>query len=1223
MSKSLFKKIIAITIVVGILLNMCVFAADVSNELYEIYNIEYVDGKFCIAGRHYGVPDDEVTLNVTNKDTGEALEEQMVTADDGSFEFVFDAELNEYSISIKAETIAEYKADIDLGGLSQLFVSGGDCTVDKISFEYDCIKLFGRQSGGENVWVTFKVVERDASPSLPTSVKAIEQAQSLSDGTYELEFYLAPGQYTAYIQAVGQTEYIADFAVSGISDLLSPKRETATAEICEKYVKILTSYCGELETLLAECEAKGISVDYERINYSVIVRFIEQMKNEANHEYYDLLATHYYALIELYNEAKTSLEGYLNGEEAAFKVPRYITSDIAMDGYGLKATTYDGADYDEDAPVFFIGPGVAMEDKITASTLKKDIEFLSDCGFNYLEIGTFMKEFYFEAATPTARRIGNWKIYDNAKGTTGYSVSNEASHSGEHSLKITRTEPWAQGSHRSMRQTLSVKPNTTYVIGAKVKADKFGGMYFWFAENDGVKKAAGTYDWTDVSFEYTTKNGEATAEMGILVDIPVKALYIDDVYVYEKGTDVNLIEDGSFEETAKINTQINELIENDEYLSKLRAEAQEEGWGIDYYGIMELIDFLKIAEEKNYLVNIMLDNAAITGTFIMSTEPGMADGYHRFLPYLIDHPMVKKALRIYTQTVLYMIKDCKSVYEVSLLNEPSYDVRGGTGTYYIPEWQEYLEEKYGTIDALNKAYGLDDIVSIILEKNYKSFAEVPMPAESETSPFFYDWRCFNDEVLTRFIKEIFSYAREAAPDFKYHTKVMNYMRRNNIIELTYGTNYEMLKDTVDINGNDSIARDFTEDDYRAEWTMLWYDFQTSLKKATVANNENHVLKDTSEIDLGEQWSPWINSQIWNGAVHRMGMSSIWLWDTSEANMPWGEIPHTNFAIRARDIANLGKTTLDINRLAKEITAIQNVEPNTALLYSRTAEGYNKSQSQRRSDAYAELLYNGQKVGFITDTTSDEISKYKLVVIPESTNVPETVLNNVLSYLKNGGRVLMLGDTSFKKDEHNTAHDEAIVNEIYSLATVVDVEDMKSGIASAVQEAGLDSLVLKDAETGEKIDKTEWAYAEYNGNIIVNILNYEWSDKRVKLEYKGKEIENFAELRSGEKYEDTITLSPYTPALVKVNGISVDRVDEDGNVLEYNIDTLEPGIMVKCNSLMEGQHITAFYSDDRLVLVGIDTPIKLPEILVGNYRLMSTVWEEDTLRPLTKPVYIMK
>ena len=73
----------------------------------------------------------------------------------------------------------------------------------------------------------------------------------------------------------------------------------------------------------------------------------------------------------------------------------------------------------------------------------------------------------------------------------------------------------------------------------------------------------------------------------------------------------------------------------------------------------------------------------------------------------------------------------------------------------------------------------------------------------------------------------------------------------------------------------------------------------------------------------------------------------------------------------------------------------------------------------------------------------------------------------------------------------------------------------------------------DADSGDKIDTTEWSYAEHNGKIVVNVVNYEWGkNKTVKIVYKGKEVENFKELRSNEDHTTTITLNAYEPVLIE-------------------------------------------------------------------------------------------
>ena len=63
---------------------------------------------------------------------------------------------------------------------------------------------------------------------------------------------------------------------------------------------------------------------------------------------------------------------------------------------------------------------------------------------------------------------------------------------------------------------------------------------------------------------------------------------------------------------------------------------------------------------------------------------------------------------------------------------------------------------------------------------------------------------------------------------------------------------------------------------------------------------------------------------------------------------------------------------------------------------------------------------------------------------------------------------------------------------------------------------------------------EWESAVYNGNTIININNYNWSNSPVvAVEINGKRISSFTELRSGDKKNGTIELKPYEPVLLSV------------------------------------------------------------------------------------------
>jgi len=72
----------------------------------------------------------------------------------------------------------------------------------------------------------------------------------------------------------------------------------------------------------------------------------------------------------------------------------------------------------------------------------------------------------------------------------------------------------------------------------------------------------------------------------------------------------------------------------------------------------------------------------------------------------------------------------------------------------------------------------------------------------------------------------------------------------------------------------------------------------------------------------------------------------------------------------------------------------------------------------------------------------------------------------------------------KKSEYDKPHDAETIEYIYAKALI------EGSIYDKIEALGLSDVVLVNAETGERIDNVEWSYAEYNGKMVVNAVNYD-------------------------------------------------------------------------------------------------------------------------------------
>ena len=209
--------------------------------------------------------------------------------------------------------------------------------------------------------------------------------------------------------------------------------------------------------------------------------------------------------------------------------------------------------------------------------------------------------------------------------------------------------------------------------------------------------------------------------------------------------------------------------------------------------------------------------------------------------------------------------------------------------------------------------------------------------------------------------------------------------------------------------------------------------------------------------------------------------------------------------------------------------------------------------------------------------------------------------------------MILGEGNLAKNEYQKAHNATTINAIHQAA------DTTGTIAAKIQAMDLTKVLLVDATTGAELENIEWSYAKYQDRYVVNIINYDAQNARnLKVIYDGKEVSTLKELRKDITVDNgVLTAKPYEPLLVSFDIFTFDLVDQNGNVLEKDIDTVKNGI-IRCNAETEGRLILALYQGDRLVKANMDG--NTIEVLMQeneNYCLKAMDWDMQTLTPLTK------
>ncbi len=1169
----------AILIIFTILIQLCsgvVYAADIA--VFELNTIQVQSDCCVISGRAFGA-NAPLTAAIL-ADGASTAQTSRTTSDDKGY-FSVSVPLNGFSshtLTIMDARGNSQSVALDFSPVQGLFAMNGGYTVTSVTYTPDATMVNGTHAGENDGNVTMRLMQGD------TVAKGIAQVLSSESKTFTLKFKVAAGDYTLYLRAAGLNKQSCTYTEGSMRSILTQRNDDFDA-----FQAKFGGLAATVEDMIADCRQEGLATPYEDANLAIIKKYISLMEKEASAGDYTRMNEYEFALTGIYNDTVSALQQYLDGERDPFRVHRYVTSDVTFDGVSAIAATSNGIET-KTQPTFFTG--------FTSIDFggAEQMPFFEEIGINAIQIGTNTYDI-IRAYDPHI--VNGWSLWQHGNNAVTVAVTNETANSGGYSMKLTNPNNYVADTYKEFRQFIKVKPNTAYEWGFAAKGTDINTC--WFGLDGRVGKGyqyidTNLADWKNYSHTYITGQNQEWVEFAFACEGKTGTLYLDDLYLREQGATTNLLANPGFEDrTERVKTSGDLL-------------GEQYGWYLDYGSnhATKLKHYLKQAETHNVLVDVMVPINYVP-SIVYNQDATMDDSATQFMPFTLDSQVTRDFCSFLAQFMGEISKDYDSVKSICLSNEPlvngsGYDLQGEVSKHYLDSWRSYLKKTYNnSITAMNQALGT----------NYASFDTVAFPSYSDRTALYNEYIKFNDGLMDDFFTWYAGEVKKAYPDMPIHVKLMDYFRYNYRHYVWGGTNWEILSDSFDINGCD--AHSYLQYQQYTPLTMKmgWYDYMTSVKDAPVFDTESHILEDAQTVAYSDTITRYYESDVWNGAVHGRSTDILWLFDADVSRTAVGgsNYANSNLVHRPAEIAAIARTSLDLQRLSKEITALQKAETKTALLYSRTSLSWDDNYMTTVGEAYEDLLFSGQKVAMITDEEPEKMNNYQLLVVPGANYVPATTLNAISTYLENGGQVLLLGSDCLNYDEHGKAHTASILSSIREKA------DRQSTIKEKVKELALSDVVLTD-ENGNTLDGVEWSYAKYNGQYLVNILNYEFeAAKAFRVFYKGKEVTSFKELRRGIS-PDTLVAEPYQPMLLAFDACSLDRIDSQGNLIEPNVTTLKAGTY-RVNTYTDGEGILALYLDDTLMKASIKNGIlEVPELTKGSWRLMATCWDMETLEPQT-------
>ncbi len=880
------------------------------------------------------------------------------------------------------------------------------------------------------------------------------------------------------------------------------------------------------------CEKSGIPTDTERVNYTVIEKFIDYGKEDLLNGYTERADYTLNCLNNLYNEADESLSAYLSSEKESYGTNRYVSGNIEKNNLSFVSEI-------SNTKTGRAGTGNIFLTGFMGG-ISGDLEKMTDLGMNMISVEN-----------------GVWDVIIPSGGGLygGYVIS-----SGTDSAKAYRETGTGQNSSASLRfsnlggsvsvtKKLAIEPGTEYEVGCVSRNISGEGVIIstGYTADAAIKNTSSRFASTKVSFN----SGENESLTIVITSKNVGENIIDNLFVRKKGTYDNILINGDFEtDIIKCN-----------------------GYDIDCGALDETVRIIEKAEQLNIAVDLLISPHYFP-PFILAENAEYVHGGSGFGSGGAEwsKQRIRDVMCDYVDAVAKTVKGCGALKSICLMNEPMFNLMYSNNNDILSLWHAWIEEKYGDRETVGSKHGT----------TYKSISDVPIPTEIQQTQLFYDWKSFNEEFFADFHKMLADRIKADIPDILIHTKMVDYMSR---IESDYeysflltGTEANLFSEFSDIHGNDAHAYIEPGHMYRMQSKLQWYDYLTTVDNKPIFNSEDHIIMDQSKIYDYRQ-ARHVACDIWQGALHGRSISTIWVYGRTydESSLLMDSILN-----RPDCVAAVGKTNIELNRVSDKIAELQNTNPEIGVVFSTASRVYNRNYMNCLYTAYEAANYSGFRVAVLDEKALSEgkADMCKVVILPDTKYMSEDSVEALAAYVKNGGKIIALGNSCLRYDDYkkgiSSTLKSAVLGEAVRFSTSYDWYQLTSPsadeILGSIREIIPNEVKIVDSSTGKEMTDIEYRWIDDGRGKVINLCRYNWTDGAdVDIYINGKKTDYLYDVVNGNELSG-VTVDGYTPVLLYAeapaditvsNGrVTAENVSEDDKIIQAVYDS--DGKMVKCS-----------------------------------------------------------
>ncbi len=334
-------------------------------------------------------------------------------------------------------------------------------------------------------------------------------------------------------------------------------------------------------------------------------------------------------------------------------------------------------------------------------------------------------------------------------------------------------------------------------------------------------------------------------------------------------------------------------------------------------------------------------------------------------------------------------------------------------------FQHYLEKKFGTPEALSKAWFLN-----YWGENLHTWEDLPARDGAQSTGYKLEWTRWSQMRVTDFLHWQAALIRECAGPRQFVTTDYGGMMKRDVNENDIASALDIVADNI-YHG--------TQDHYDGSFQSLQSDFSRSLKHA------NFLVTETNAQTIGwtsqSQYPPYdgqLREDVYTYLANGANMVEYWHWASIAANQEtyWKGILSHDLEPN-REYAEMSRTAHELEKVGPHLVGLK-IHNDVAILWSRDSDnainfmpfggGVPARSWTNEPEGYVSLvqqmhhaLYN-LNIGsdFVFPDTQD-FSAYKVLIVPALYISDDALLQRISDYVKNGGHVVMTFKSGFANE----------------------------------------------------------------------------------------------------------------------------------------------------------------------------------------------------------------